>query len=95
MRNWKVSRMPGFNEWKDEMIKITSYEYMLDRVNGESKMKDTWDSLWVYMNIKWKVKWVPTYLVFLFFILFFRLTILCFVLVRCCVLLHVVNTFYM
>ena len=52
MRNWKAPRMPGFNEWNDEMIKITSYEYMLGRVSGESKMKDTWDSFWVYMNIK-------------------------------------------
>ena len=61
---------PGFNEWNDGMITITSYEYMLGRVNGESKMKDTWDSFWVYMNLKWKKEWIPRYFNFTVFVFY-------------------------
>ena len=44
LRPWKVPRTPGLKEWTEEIIKITSYEYMLGcRVNGESKTKETWD----------------------------------------------------
>ena len=52
LRHWKVPRTPGLKEWTEEIIKITSYEYMLGRVNGESKMKETWDEFWIYMNLK-------------------------------------------
>ena len=50
--HWNVPRTPGLKEWTEEIIKITSYEYMLGRVNGESKMKETWDGFWIYMNLK-------------------------------------------
>merc|ERR1712208_195758 len=52
LRHWKVPRTHGLKEWTEEIIKITSYEYMLGRVNGESKMKETWDDFWIYVNLK-------------------------------------------
>ena len=51
LRNWKTPRTPVFKEWNEEMIKITSYEYMLGRVNGMGKMKEIWDSFLTYMTL--------------------------------------------
>ncbi len=52
LRNWKLPRTPDLKEWNEEMMKITSFEYMLGRVSGEGKMKETWDSYWAYVNYK-------------------------------------------
>ncbi len=50
--NWKLPRTSDLKEWNEEMMKITSFEYMLGRVSGEGKMKETWDSYWTYVNYK-------------------------------------------
>ncbi len=37
LHNWKLLRTPDIKERNEEMMKITSYEYGLERVSGEGK----------------------------------------------------------
>ena len=45
LRNWE--RFPELLDLKNGMRNMLGC-----RVNGESKMKETWDEFWIYMNLK-------------------------------------------
>ncbi|XP_072899041.1 sodium/bile acid cotransporter 7 isoform X1 [Hemitrygon akajei] len=51
LQNWKKPRCPTVRERTEEMVKISSYEHMLGRINSEGKVQDTWDQFWLYVNL--------------------------------------------
>ncbi|XP_062914961.1 RNA pseudouridylate synthase domain-containing protein 1 isoform X2 [Mobula hypostoma] len=51
LQNWKKPVCPTVKEWTEEMIKISSYEHMLGRINSEGKVQDAWDQFWLYVNL--------------------------------------------
>lgn len=45
-RHWTSSTIPDIKEWTDEMIKNTSYENILDGLNGKQEMRKTWEKMY-------------------------------------------------
>ena len=51
MQYWNIPRCPTVMEWIDEMIKISSYEQMLGKVNSESKTAETQVEFWLRVKL--------------------------------------------